>query len=240
MKFDCKKCGKQFELSDHELEHYKKNALPLPETCSSCRSAAKSGSKRPLWLSLLILAVIVAAAFFFGGNKGDDSTHTGESSVSASAAQSGSIAPAADGTDIPTACGETEDRPQAPPQEASTTEALTEDAPTAEAFTEEALAEDGPPADVQQLRFRSEKYLDQHWDKHGEEFAELGYKDKYDYLAGANRVINDPDALTKTEREDGDYIFYLEKSNEFVVVSTDGYIRTYFRPNAGIDYFNRQ
>ena len=31
-----------------------------------------------------------------------------------------------------------------------------------------------------------------------------------------------------------------EETNEFVVVSTDGYIRTYFNPSDGIDYFNRQ
>ena len=53
-------------------------------------------------------------------------------------------------------------------------------------------------------------------------------------------VINNPDALYKTEAEDGDGVYYLEATNEFVILSTDGYIRTYFRPNGGIDYFNRQ
>ena len=33
---------------------------------------------------------------------------------------------------------------------------------------------------------------------------------------------------------------YLEASNELVILSTDGYIRTYFRPEDGIEYFNRQ
>ena len=37
-----------------------------------------------------------------------------------------------------------------------------------------------------------------------------------------------------------DNVYYLESTNEFVIVSTDGYIRTYFKPNDGIDYFNRQ
>lgn len=85
--------------------------------------------------------------------------------------------------------------------------------------------------------FRKQQYLDDHFEKHGSEFD---YETAEEYLAGANRVINDPNSLYKTEAEDGDHIYYLESTNEFVVVSTDGYIRTYFRPSAGIDYFNRQ
>ncbi len=85
--------------------------------------------------------------------------------------------------------------------------------------------------------FRKQQYLDEHFEKHGSEFE---YETAEEYLAGANRVINDPNSLYKTEAEDGDHIYYLESTNEFVVVSTDGYIRTYFRPSAGIDYFNRQ
>lgn len=85
--------------------------------------------------------------------------------------------------------------------------------------------------------FRNDTYMEQHFEKHGDEF---GYTTVYEYVEGANRVIEDPNALTKTEAEDGDYIYYLEDTNEFVIVSTDGYIRTYFKPSAGIDYYNRQ
>ena len=85
--------------------------------------------------------------------------------------------------------------------------------------------------------FRKQQDLDEHFEKHGSEFD---YANADEYLAGANRVINDPNSLYKTEAEDGDHIYYLESTNEFVVVSTDGYIRTYFKPSAGIDYFNRQ
>lgn len=85
--------------------------------------------------------------------------------------------------------------------------------------------------------FRDDKYLLQHFEKHGSEF---GYETKEEYLAGANKVISSEDALHKTEAEDGDDVYYLEKSNEFVIVSVDGYIRTYFKPSGGIDYYNRQ
>ena len=60
-----------------------------------------------------------------------------------------------------------------------------------------------------------------------------------EYLRGANRVIKDQNALHKAEAEDGDDVYYLAAANEIVFVSTDGYIRTYFKPNDGIDYFNR-
>ena len=49
-----------------------------------------------------------------------------------------------------------------------------------------------------------------------------------EYETGASDVVNDPDSLHKTEKEDGDDVYYKEDTNEFVVVSTDGYIRTYF------------
>lgn len=89
--------------------------------------------------------------------------------------------------------------------------------------------------------FRTEKQRDQHFEKHGGEFEEdFGYENAEDYEQGASDVINDPDALFKTEAEDGDGVYYIEETNEFVILSTDGYIRTYFRPSAGIDYFDRQ
>lgn len=86
-------------------------------------------------------------------------------------------------------------------------------------------------------QFRNDKYLSQHFEKHGSEF---GYTTEEEYLAGANRVISSKDSLHKTEAEDGDDVYYLEASNEFVIVSVDGYIRTYFKPSGGINYYNRQ
>ncbi len=85
--------------------------------------------------------------------------------------------------------------------------------------------------------FRNEKLLNQHYEKHGKD---MGFKSAEEYEKAAEAVINNPNALHKIEAEDGDDIYYVESSNEFVVVSTDGYIRTYFYPDKGIDYFNRQ
>lgn len=85
--------------------------------------------------------------------------------------------------------------------------------------------------------FRNEDLLQEHYQKHG---MEMGFDSMEAYEEAASAVINNPEALTKTEAEDGDFVYYVEASNEFVILSTDGYIRTYFNPDAGIDYYNRQ
>ena len=87
------------------------------------------------------------------------------------------------------------------------------------------------------LTFRNDNLLQEHYDKHG---IEMGFASAEDYLEAANAVVYNPSSLHKVESEDGDDVYYLELTNEFVVVSTDGYIRTYFKPNDGIEYFNRQ
>ncbi len=84
--------------------------------------------------------------------------------------------------------------------------------------------------------FASEERLVEHFNKHG---AEFGYTSKEAYLQGANNVIQNPNAKRKTEAEDGDYVYYVQSSNEIVFVSPNGIIRTYFRPTDGIAYFNR-
>ena len=68
----------------------------------------------------------------------------------------------------------------------------------------------------------------------------MGFDNAEEYEAAASRVVNNPDALHKTEKEDGDDVYYIEETNEFVIVSKDGYLRTYFNPSRGIDYYNSQ
>jgi len=85
--------------------------------------------------------------------------------------------------------------------------------------------------------FRSEKLLTEHYEKHG---IDMGFDSAKEYERAASDLINNEAALSKTEAEDGDMVFYLEESNEFAVLSKDGYIRTYFLPDAGKAYFDRQ
>lgn len=85
--------------------------------------------------------------------------------------------------------------------------------------------------------FRSKKLLDSHYEKHGKE---MGFSSAKEYEQAASKVVTNKEALHKIEEEDGDDVYYIESTNEFVVVSKDGYLRTYFYPSDGLDYFNRQ
>ena len=117
-------------------------------------------------------------------------------------------------------------------------EVVSEDEPETEE-SEEAVSEEPAVEEVTvaEVTFRNQKLLDQHYDKHG---IEMGFASAEEYELAAYKVIIHPDTLHKIEAEDGDDVYYREETNEFVVVSQDGYIRTYFNPSAGIDYYNRQ
>ncbi len=87
------------------------------------------------------------------------------------------------------------------------------------------------------ISFRNSELLNEHFKKHG---VEMGFSSASAYEAAAGRVVENSNSLHKIEAKDGDDVYYLESTNEFVIVSTDGYIRTYFHPDDGIAYFNRQ
>lgn len=91
--------------------------------------------------------------------------------------------------------------------------------------------------DYQEYHFRNRDLLESHYEKHGKE---MGFSSSKEYEMSASDVVNNPESLHKTEKEDGDDVYYKENTNEFVVVSMDGYIRTYFNPDSGKKYFDRQ
>lgn len=131
----------------------------------------------------------------------------------------------------------------------SSSETATTEQKTTSAYISKSTESTEPPTEETtsydssyvEYHFRNEKLLNQHFEKHGGEFSDyFGYETAEEYEKGASDVINNPDALYKTEAEDGDGVYYLESTNEFVILSTDGYIRTYFLPSGGIDYFSRQ
>lgn len=94
-----------------------------------------------------------------------------------------------------------------------------------------------PEIQVSEYKFRNQNLLDQHYEKHGKD---MGFSSAEEYEKAAAAVPNDPEVLHKNEKEDGDDVYYIERTNEFVIISTDGYIRTYFNPDRGIDYYNKQ
>lgn len=96
---------------------------------------------------------------------------------------------------------------------------------------------ENPNSSIQKaVLFQSDEKLKEHYEKHGKA---MGFASAEEYLAAANAVILNEEALHKTQ-EDGDDVYYLEETNDFVVVSPQGYLRTYFRPEDGIKYYRRQ
>lgn len=106
--------------------------------------------------------------------------------------------------------------------------------------TSQPIAPTSSPAPLQTpklITFRNESLLREHFDKHGKE---MGFTDAKAYEQAAAAVVTNPLSLHKLEAEDKDDVYYLESTNEFVIVSTDGYIRTYFKPDKGKAYFDQQ
>lgn len=92
-------------------------------------------------------------------------------------------------------------------------------------------------SDYIEYHFKNNNNLKDHFNKHGKQ---MGFSNKEDYEKAASNVINNPNSLHKKESEDNDDVYYLEDSNEIVFVSKDGYIRTYFYPDSGKSYFDKQ
>ncbi len=87
-----------------------------------------------------------------------------------------------------------------------------------------------------EIEFRNSKSLEEHFKKHG---IEMGYSSASEYQGRANEIISDDNVL-KTQQDDLDMAYFLQSSGEFVVVSRDGFFRTFFIPEEGMKYFNKQ
>ena len=162
-------------------------------------------------------------------------------------AKSGLLAPANGGNEESAQAGlavENTQKPQvtkapevtAQPEVTKEPKATATPKPTKEPVVTEAPTEE-PEIELTNYWFRTKSLRDSHFEKHG---IEMGLETPEEYIEAANRVICNPDALHKLEAEDNDHVYFIEETNEFVVLSQDGYLRTYYIANGGIDYFNRQ
>ncbi|OGO25833.1 MAG: hypothetical protein A2136_00640 [Chloroflexi bacterium RBG_16_54_11] len=94
--------------------------------------------------------------------------------------------------------------------------------------------------------FSNANSLTDHFKKHG---AEFGYTNESQYLKGAQDFVGtkgNQGVLSKV-RANGETVIYNPKTNEFAIVSKDGSIITYFKPDPAIhgyqtnlDYYNAQ
>ena len=92
--------------------------------------------------------------------------------------------------------------------------------------------------EAKRYTFRNKQRYDEHYEKHGAEFGDIT---KEQYLDMANELINSTSdsVLTKTSK-DGDYVYFDQNTGYFLVLSDDGYIRTFFIPTAGKKYYDKQ
>ncbi len=98
------------------------------------------------------------------------------------------------------------------------------------------LAQPAAEAVAVEVAFKSGR-LAEHFKKHG---PEMGYRSAEEYLLGARRLLGRKGTLQK-ERADGERLFYDPRSNEFAVLAKDGRtLRTFFKPNGGRRYWDRQ
>lgn len=218
----CKECGKEFELAPGEIKFYKSKNLALPKRCKDCRDKNKAashntGSAGKSYSGSNTSATDINTDNSFNVNNTYSSTGSSNNRITGI---KGRITAAAAIIILFIA--------------AITGKVFLGNG-TADSNNNSSSYESGENKGL--LQFRNENYLAEHFEKHGKEF---NYATKEEYLEGANKVVFSDTALHKTEAEDGDDVYYLEDTNEFVIVSTDGYIRTYFKPEDGIDYYNRQ
>lgn len=231
MKRTCIQCGKEFELSQNEIRFYRKKKLSLPKRCSECREKNRSSKTQ-------------------SGQKKETDTGAVNCRKEADKTQ----VKAEERTEVKRirAAGTPERTVTAvsenPGKKKRTTLAGLIAAVLLVLFgavtgwnrissPDTVRTEKSGTAVSQNLEFRSEQLLLEHYEKHG---VEMGFDSAKEYEEAASRVASDSEALHKTEKEDGDDVYYLEETNEFVIVSKDGYLRTYFEPEDGIKYFERQ
>ncbi|EAA2596693.1 filamentous hemagglutinin [Salmonella enterica subsp. enterica] len=78
-----------------------------------------------------------------------------------------------------------------------------------------------------------------HWDKHKSEFPE--YQNSKQYVDAAHDFVNTPPKGTLIkERANGDTMYYNPATNTFAVKNADGTPKTMFKPQNGLEYWEKQ
>lgn len=94
--------------------------------------------------------------------------------------------------------------------------------------------------DTQKLmQFSSQELLQNHFEKHREEFGAISVEE---YIKRANALAREveSDDVVLLLRSDGSVSKYRFSTNEFVVTNSDGTLRTYFKPEPGKEYWQRE
>ena len=86
------------------------------------------------------------------------------------------------------------------------------------------------------IEFETPESMQKHYAKHGEEYGDISTES---YVSLANELVNAPasDDVEKIVRSDGSTAIYRFSTNDFLVVTKDGSIRTFFKPKNGKEYW---
>lgn len=98
----------------------------------------------------------------------------------------------------------------------------------------------GPAAPAHpEIGFRDRSHLADHFQKHGAEFGRIGIDD---YLRAAQLLRDRPAGgqVLESVREDGVVTRFDRATGDFLAFDRDLVIRTFFRPNDGEAYYQRQ
>lgn len=87
--------------------------------------------------------------------------------------------------------------------------------------------------------FTSTRALEEHYQKHGSEFGSIS-QPRYLRLAQELRDAPKGGSVREARRQDGVITRFDTRSGAFIAFHEDGSIRTFFKPNDGIRYFERQ
>ena len=159
LKQKCVSCGKQFTLTDKEIDFFNNRNLNLPKRCEECRakkSEKEKRSKKNFFIKLFEKIV--------------------------------------------------------------TSESNLQKVQNSFGFT-----------------FKNTEELKEHFIKHG---RESNCKTPKKYLKTANKIIKSKKSLKKTEKEDGDAVYFDKKTGGIVFVSPKGYIRSFYLSD--INHFKKQ
>lgn len=94
----------------------------------------------------------------------------------------------------------------------------------------------GGDGGIIKIEFETPESMQKHYVKHGEEYGDISIES---YLSLANELANMPvsDDVEKIVRSDGSTAIYRFSTNDFLVVTKDGRIRTFFKPKNGKEYW---
>ena len=90
-----------------------------------------------------------------------------------------------------------------------------------------------------EVRFETPEKMQKHYDKHIDKYGNISISE---YIALAHELVNaqDTDDIERIVRSDESTAIYRFSTNDFLVITKDGYIRTFFKPDDGEAYWREE